>query len=501
MLAMAQINYINYLREVEGLTINSLAKQLGINWRTARKYADQEDWSPQVEKRVKHFPILGPYLDVIEVWLIEDLNRKRKLRHTNIRIYQRLRDECGYTGGVRTVTGYVSKRKKELKQDQKSYTELVHPGGEAQIDFGTTDIIYKEAWLQVKYLVMSFPYSNAAFLAVFPREDLTCFLEGLKLLFKQAGGVPRKLWFDNLSAAVVKIKGHGERGLTDMFQRFQLHYRFEAVFCNPRSGHEKGNVENKVGTSRRNWFIPIPVMTSWEQINSLMKQKAEQAMNHIHYKHKQSVWSLWEEEQVKLLEFPRDAFEVFQLETSKLDKYGNIHMDKGRVSVPDGGAEQLVSLKVYWNRVEVMNETYETIATLPHPVGLKQQEMDWIRELKQVKDKPRAIPYTMVYTALPEILQRYLDPVDLPHRKKRISSLIRWLQDGYLIDQIAEAIASISPGLWRDEGVVYQELYRTMHPETADYLQSLEEGYTPSNVRDYEPALEAYDTLTRKVWS
>ncbi|TRM13212.1 transposase [Lentibacillus cibarius] len=132
-------------------------------------------------------------------------------------------------------------------------------GGEAQIDFGTTDIIYEEAWLQVKYLVMSFPYSNAAFLVVFPREDLTCFLEGLKLLFKQAGGVPRKLWFDNLSAAVVKIKEHGKRKLTEMFQRFQLHYRFEAVFCNPRSGHEKGNVENKVGTSRRNWFIPIPV--------------------------------------------------------------------------------------------------------------------------------------------------------------------------------------------------------------------------------------------------
>ncbi|TRM11457.1 hypothetical protein FH966_06960 [Lentibacillus cibarius] len=129
MLAMAQINYINFLRDVEGLSINSLAKRLGINWRTARKYADQEDWSPQVKKRMQRFPILGPYLDVIEVWLTEDLNRKRKLRHTNIRIYQRLRDECGYTGGVRTVTSYVSKRKKELKQDQTSYTELVHPGG------------------------------------------------------------------------------------------------------------------------------------------------------------------------------------------------------------------------------------------------------------------------------------------------------------------------------------------------------------------------------------
>ncbi|GAB4073755.1 hypothetical protein GCM10028778_12580 [Barrientosiimonas marina] len=292
MLAMAQVDYINFLREEEGLSINSLAKRLGINWRTAKKYADRDDWSPDIRHRMKRYPILGPYLDIIDAWLTEDLSRKRKQRHTNIRIYQRLRDECDYTGGVRTVTGYVSERKKALMQDQKTYSDLIHPGGEAQVDFGTADVIYDGTWLQVKYLAMSFPYSNAAYLAVLPRENTTCFLEGLKQLFDQAGGVPRKLWFDNLSAAVAKIKGHGERDLTDMFRRFKLHYRFEAVFCNPRAGYEKGHVENKVGTSRRNWFVPVPVMTSWEQINNVMHQKALRAMDQEHYKHKQLVQSL-----------------------------------------------------------------------------------------------------------------------------------------------------------------------------------------------------------------
>jgi len=217
---------------------------------------------------------------------------------------------------------------------------------------------------------MSFPYSNAAYLVVLPRENLTCFLEGLKQLFAQAGGVPRKLWFDNLSAAVATIKGHVERELTDMFHRFKLHYRFEAVFCNPGAGHEKGNVENKVGTSRRNWFVPVPVMTSWEQINQQMKQKAKKAMEHDYYKHKRPIRSLWEEEQEKLLELPRDPFEVVHLETARLDKYGNIHMDRERLSVPGGGAGQLVSLKVYWDRVEVMDEAHETIAVLPRPSSL-----------------------------------------------------------------------------------------------------------------------------------
>ncbi|TFJ90234.1 IS21 family transposase, partial [Lentibacillus salicampi] len=500
-LAMAQVDYISFLRDEEGLSVNSLAKRLGINWRTAKKYADREDWSPEIKRRSKRSPILEPYMDVIDAWLTEDLSRKRKMRHTNIRIFQRLRDECAYTGGARTVTSYVSRRKKELAQAQQAYTELVHPGGEAQIDFGTTDIIYEGAWLQIKYLVMSFPYSNAAYLVVFPREDLTCFLEGLKQLFAQAGGVPRKLWFDNLSAAVATIKGHGERDLTDMFRRFKLHYRFEAVFCNPGAGHEKGNVENKVGTSRRNWFVPVPVMTSWEQMNQLMKQKAEKAMEYEHYKHKQSVRSLWEEEQPKLLQLPRDPFEVVHLETARLDKYGNLHRDKERLSVPEGGAGQLVSLKVYWDQMEVLDEANEHLVTLPRSSSLNLQEFDWIQELRQVKHKPRAIPYTLAYTALPETLREYLDVADLPHRKQRIGSLLQWLHDGYPIDQISGAVAHISSDHWDEAGVIYQELYRTMHPEIATQLESLEESYTPSSVRDYEPELEVYDNLIGKGWA
>jgi len=498
MLAMAQVDYINFLRDKEGLSINSLAKHLGINWRTAKKYADQEDWSPEVKRRIKRYPILGPYLDVIDAWLTEDLSRKRKQRHTNIRIYQLLRDECGYTGGIRTVTGYVSKRKKELAQEQETYTELIHPGGEAQVDFGTTDIIYEGTWLQVKYLVMSFPYSNAAYLVVLPRENITCFLEGLKLLFAWTGGVPRKLWFDNLSAAVVKIKGHGERKLTEMFHRFKLHYRFEAVFCNPRAGHEKGNVEKKVGTSRRNWFVPIPVMTSWEQLNQHMYQKAEKAMEQEHYKHKRSIRSLWEEEREKLLQLPTEPFEVVQLGTANLDKYGSVHIDQERLSVPGGSAKQLVSLKMYWDHVEVLNEAYKTIAVLPRPFSLKQQELNWIQELEQLKNKPRAVPYTIVYSALSETLRRYLDISDLPDRSRRMKNLIKWLRDGYDIDQITKALSHIATYLWDEDGMVYQELYRTIHPEQLEYL---EETYTPSDVRDYEPALEAYDALTSKGWS
>ena len=59
-----------------------------------------------------------------------------------------------------------------------------------------------------------------------------------------------------------------------------LHYRFQADFCNPASGNEKGNVENKVGYSRRNAFVPVPVNIvifsgeSYRLTQSLNRQRA-----------------------------------------------------------------------------------------------------------------------------------------------------------------------------------------------------------------------------------
>jgi len=40
MLAMSEINYIKFLRNEKSFSINKIKDVLGINWRTAQKYAD-----------------------------------------------------------------------------------------------------------------------------------------------------------------------------------------------------------------------------------------------------------------------------------------------------------------------------------------------------------------------------------------------------------------------------------------------------------------------------
>jgi len=59
----------------------------------------------------------------------------------------------------------------------------------------------------IRCLVMSLPYSNGGFAVPMPAENQKGLLKGLKMLFDQAGFVPRKLRLDNLPAAVVQARG------------------------------------------------------------------------------------------------------------------------------------------------------------------------------------------------------------------------------------------------------------------------------------------------------
>ena len=86
-----------------------------------------------------------------------------------------------------------------------------------------------------------------------------------------------------MTTAVAQVLTGTERVLTDSFRRFMLHYRFQADFCNPNSGNEKGNVENKVGYSRRNALVPVPTITSFDSFNETLWDWCEKDANRPHY--------------------------------------------------------------------------------------------------------------------------------------------------------------------------------------------------------------------------
>jgi hypothetical protein len=88
-------------------------------------------------------PKLDPFKSIIDEWLKEDKKAPRKQRHTALRVYNRLREQykeafqCSY----RTVAIYYAVKHKELFSGANDgFLPLVHRPGEAQVDFGTSDM-------------------------------------------------------------------------------------------------------------------------------------------------------------------------------------------------------------------------------------------------------------------------------------------------------------------------------------------------------------------------
>jgi hypothetical protein len=184
--------------------------------------------------------------------------------------------------------------------------------------------------------------------------------------------------------------------------RFVSHYRFEPIFCNPASGNEKGNVENKCGYGQRNWYVPIPVFESHEQLAEHLAALAASDLDRPHYIKGSTVKKLWNQERNKLQALPTNDFEVFHLDSAIVNKYGEIRTDK--ITAPlfrvTPGTE--VMLRVWWDRVDVLNRDYVHISTIPRPYTRKTAEIPWHEVFKGLLRKPRSINHSQFVRMLPE---------------------------------------------------------------------------------------------------
>ena len=207
-------------------------------------------------------PTLGPVAEFIDGILEADRRAPRKQRHTAHRIWVRItKERPGYQIAESTVRQYVRLRKQELGLrvgPEPCVPQQYAWGEEAQVDWYEADADLDGERQTLQVFAMRSMASGAAFHRAYPRATQQAFLEAHELAFQHLGGVYRCLRYDNLGSAVKKIlRGH-RREETARFVAFRSHWRFEASFCTPGEGHEKGGVEGEAGFFRRNHFVPVP---------------------------------------------------------------------------------------------------------------------------------------------------------------------------------------------------------------------------------------------------
>jgi transposase len=215
-------------------------------------------------------PKLDPFIPIIDQILEADRALPKKQRHTAQRIFERLRDEHGFTGGLTIVTDYIREKK---RRTQEVFVPLARPPGHVQVDFGEALGEIGGVRCKLHYFAMPLPHSDAFFTKAYPAETREAFCDGHVSAFAFFGGVPLSILFDNTTLAVAKILGDGTRKRTIAFSEVQSHYLFDDRFGRPGKENDKGNVEGVIGFGRRNFLVPIPRFESFEALNAWLEEQ------------------------------------------------------------------------------------------------------------------------------------------------------------------------------------------------------------------------------------
>jgi len=390
MIRMDQYGYIRTAHRVYKKSIKQICRETGHSRETVRKVLRSEPcgYAPRTEQP---YPVLGPYLQVIDQWLTEDRTRPKKQRHTAKRIYDRLVRELGFQGNDSTVRRYVRKAKVRLGVQVAPAFIPLEPecGREAEVDWGSATAIIAGEKMTIKFFCLRSKYSGKHFVRCYPCERQQAFLDGHLHAFAFFGGIFPVLIYDNLTTAVQKVcRGKGRVEQAE-FAKFRAYYNFTPRFCNPAGAHEKGGVEGLVGYVRRNYLVPVPEAASLEDLNDRLLQECLAYGEHRLRGREGTVNELFALEQGHLLSLPDTPFTVLQIGAGKVDAYATVIVDKNRYSVPTRYVGLRVRVHLSVTQVEIFHDG-KRLATHPRLFGNNKWQLHPDHYLELIQQRPEA---------------------------------------------------------------------------------------------------------------
>ncbi len=435
---MSQINTIKD-RHKDGIPKAEIARELGIDEKTVRKYLKMEDFSPKPPRKETRSSKLDPFKYRIDEWLAEDGKNWHKQRHTAKRIQERLGEEfSNYDCSYLLVQRYV-KKKRERKTATRGTLELVWHPGESQADFGQADCLCSGITERKHYLTLSFPYSNHSYSQMFDGETAECVCQGLQDIFHEAGGVPQIIVFDNATGVGRRVGSVIREA--KLFQQFRAHYGFSVRFCNPYSGHEKGNVENKVGYTRRNLFVPIPEFDDIGAYNSALLTQSQKKAAENHYKKGKLIGELFEEETHAFHPLPTRPFDVCRYIYKKANGCGKVQVEGNHFysSCPEySNKEVLIGIRAH--TIDIYTPQKEILVCHSRSYGKERTDcIDFRTSLAVLMRNAGAWHNSGIREMVPITVKEYLDKQEKDPLKEAIRTL-NTLSNKYSLEQALDAM-------------------------------------------------------------
>ena len=337
----------------DGLSIRQIAKRLGHGRDTIRKAIAEPVPRGYTRSRPVGYPVLGPFVDLIDQILKADESAPRKQRHTAARLYARLRDEHGYLGRYDQVRRYINRHR---KQERETHLLLDHPpGARAECDFGHIYVDFPEGRRLVPVLIVVWSNSHYPFAIALPDETCGSILHGLVCAWTFFGAIPAELWCDNPKTLAKTIWRGRDRQLNPNFAALASHYRFAPMFCMPAKGQEKSDVERTVFALQRRFATPVPAVVDVDALNRHLLHCCLKERDRIVSGRTQTIGEMFQIERRHAVELPVRPFDACITHTRQADKYQTVLFEQVRYSVPRQVAFEPVTIKAYLHRIVLVH--------------------------------------------------------------------------------------------------------------------------------------------------
>ena len=346
---------IRKAHEREQLSVRELARRFGVHRRDVR-LALASAVPPDRKTPERPAPSLDRWKSTIDGWLEADRTAPRKQRHTARRVWQRLVEEHGAQVGESTVRRYVAEVRRRM--DVPLVEVMVpqhHPlGEEAEVDFGTASVYLAGVLVDVSMFIMRLSASGRGYARAYLNECQEVFLDGHVRAFEHYGGVPRRIRYDNLKAAVVRVLRGRDRIESDRFIALRSHYRFDSFFCLPgiKGSHEKGGVEGEVGRFRRRHMVPVPRVKSMVELNDLLAAGAAKDDQRFIAQRRITVAEHFALEADTLRQLPAEPFDISVVASHRVDRKSRVSIRGCLYSVPAAHVGKRLDVRVGAESIE-----------------------------------------------------------------------------------------------------------------------------------------------------
>ncbi len=228
----AQLNIIK-LMDLKP-NFSDLARQYGLDRRTVKKYYEGYEGKPKTRNKTSK---LDKYKDeIIEKLQIKGIKVKA--------IYEYFLDKGYDVGGYSNFNKYIKNNDLKPAAKSKGHPRFeTLPGKQAQVDWKEDVKLISKYNEEFIINVFSYKLGNSRYCHFEYKKHRTQqdVFDSLIKAFKQTGGVPKEILFDNMRT-VVDIVDNRRRINTKM-QAFADDFGFKVSLCKPRKSYTKGKVE------------------------------------------------------------------------------------------------------------------------------------------------------------------------------------------------------------------------------------------------------------------